>query len=102
MINQEEDESVSNQPENIEKFESRKKLNKVRSMKLQRLRSSSRGRRKPQYDNLSILSSLVGTETSEQPTLIEVTDASPNYMKATTSSHAKDSFQVIFFIKSEN
>ncbi|GAU17919.1 hypothetical protein TSUD_330430 [Trifolium subterraneum] len=77
------DESVSSHQENRGKFESKKKMKKVRSMKLQRL--SSRGR-KPQHDyKFSILSS-VGT--------VEVADASPNYMKGTSSSHAKDSFQI--------
>lgn len=70
-------ESVSS---NQEKLESKKKMKKVRSMKLQRL--SSRGR-KPQYDHK--------VRTTEM-----VEEASPNYMKATGSSHAKDGFQVMF------
>jgi U3 small nucleolar ribonucleoprotein component len=63
-------------------------MKKVRSMKLQRL--SSRGRRKPQHDYKFPILSSVGT--------IEMADASPNYMKGTSSSssHAKDSFQVLF------
>ncbi|XP_050911278.1 calmodulin binding protein PICBP isoform X2 [Lathyrus oleraceus] len=62
--------------------------------KLQRLSSRGRGR-KPQYDlhSLSTISS-VDSETSQHQTPIEVTDSSPNYMKATSSSHAKDSFQI--------
>lgn len=97
MINQKAE--IESQPliENIGKFESKKKLKKVRSMKkLQRLSSRGRGR-KPQYDlhSLSTISS-VDSETSQHQTPIEVTDSSPNYMKATSSSHAKDSFQVVF------
>ncbi|TKY62673.1 calmodulin binding [Spatholobus suberectus] len=87
------DESVCSQPEN-RRLESKKKLKKMRSIRLLRLpskRSTTRGGR-PQYDNLSILSS-VDTESLERPTPIEMADASPNYMKATSSSHAKDSFQ---------
>ncbi|KAL5059246.1 hypothetical protein RYX36_030850 [Vicia faba] len=88
MINQK-----SENESQLLKLESKKKLRKVRSMKkLQRL--SSRGR-KPQYDHsLSIISS-AGSESSQHQTPIEVTDASPNYMKATSSSHAKDSFQIV-------
>ncbi|KAL2320695.1 hypothetical protein Fmac_029664 [Flemingia macrophylla] len=70
------------------RLEPKKKLKKVRSIRLLRLpskRSSARGVRS-QYDNLSILSS-IGTESLEMP------DASPNYMKATSSSHAKDSLE---------
>ncbi|XP_045798037.1 calmodulin binding protein PICBP [Trifolium pratense] len=79
------DESVSSHQENRGKFESKKKMKKVRSMKLQRL--SSRGRKSQHDHKFSILSS-VGT--------VEVADASPNYMKGTSSSssHAKDSFQI--------
>ncbi|KAK7396202.1 hypothetical protein VNO78_17036 [Psophocarpus tetragonolobus] len=87
------DESVSNQPEN-RRVESKKKLKKVRSIRLVRLpskRSSTRGGR-PQYDNLSILSS-VDTQSLEGPTPLDLADASPNYMKATSSSHAKDGLQ---------
>ncbi|KAL5154813.1 Calmodulin binding protein PICBP [Glycine soja] len=83
-------ESVSSQPENRGRLESKKKLKKVRSIRLVRLpskRSSTRGGR-PQYDPLSI-----DTKSLEGPTPIEMADASPNYMKATSSSHAKDSFQ---------
>jgi hypothetical protein len=56
-------------------------------MKLQRL--SSRGR-KPQHDHKFPILSSVGT--------VEIADASPNYMKGTSSSssHAKESFQVLF------
>lgn len=88
-------ESVSSQPENRGRLESKKKLKKVRSIRLVRLpskRSSTRGGR-PQYDPLSI-----DTKSLEGPTPIEMADASPNYMKATSSSHAKDSFQVSFLI----
>jgi hypothetical protein len=81
------EESVSSHQENRGKFESKKKMKKVRSMKLQRL--SSRGRKSQNDHKFSILSS-VGT--------VEMADASPNYMKGTSSSssHAKDSFQVLF------
>ncbi|XP_058737858.1 calmodulin binding protein PICBP-like [Vicia villosa] len=93
MINQKAEIESQLLIENRGKLESKKKLKKIRSMKkLQRL--SSRGR-KPQYDHsLSIISS-VGSESSLHQTPIEVTDASPNYMKATSSSHAKDSFQIV-------
>lgn len=84
------EESVFNQPEKKGKWESKKKLKKVRSIRLHRLssmRSSTRG----------------GTECSEQPSPIEVADASPNYMKATTCSDAKDSFQVsLLILKTED
>lgn len=70
----ESEESVSS---NQEKLESKKKMKKVRSMKLQRL--SSRGR-KPHYDH--------------KVRTTEVVEASPNYMKATGSSNAKDGFQI--------
>jgi len=90
------DESVSSQPEN-RRLESKKKLKKVRSIRLVRLpskRSSARGR--PQYDHhLSILSS-VSTENLEGVTPPDMADASPHYMKGTSSSHAKDSVQVIY------
>jgi hypothetical protein len=81
------EESVSSHQENRGKFESKKKMKKGRSMKLQRL--SSRGRKSQNDHKFSILSS-VGT--------VEMADASPNYMKGTSSSssHAKDSFQVLF------
>ncbi|XP_014489767.1 interaptin [Vigna radiata var. radiata] len=86
------DESVSSQSEN-RRLESKKKLKKVRSIRLVRLpskRSSIRGR--PQYDHLSILSS-VSTENLEGVTPLDMADASPHYMKGTSSSHAKDSVQ---------
>ncbi|WJX78287.1 hypothetical protein P8452_61526 [Trifolium repens] len=78
-------ESVSSHQENRGKFESKKKMKKVKSMKLQRL--SSRGR-KPQHDHKFPILSSVGT--------VEIADASPNYMKGTSSSssHAKESFQI--------
>ncbi|XP_027350083.1 calmodulin binding protein PICBP-like isoform X2 [Abrus precatorius] len=87
-------ESISSLPENRGRLESKRKLKKVRSIRLGRLSSmrSSTRRGKPQYDDLIILSS-VGTESLEGPTPIDMADASPNYMKATSSSHAKDSFQ---------
>jgi len=72
----ESEESVSS---NQEKLESKKKMKKVRSMKLQRL--TSRGR-KLHYD--------------PKVRTTDVVEASPNYMKATGSSHAKDGFQVMF------
>lgn len=97
MINQ----KVQNEGSYSGKLESKKKLKKVRSIRLARLssmRSSTATRGgKNQYDNLSILSS-DETESLEQPTPIEVVDASPNYMKGTSSSHAKDNFQVILLI----
>jgi len=90
------DESVSSQPEN-RRLESKKKLKKVRSIRrLVRLPSkgsSTRGR--PQYDHLSIPSS-VSTDNLEGVTPLDMADASPHYMKGTSSSHAKDSVQVIF------
>lgn len=95
MINQ----KAQNEGSYSGKLESKKKLKKVRSIRLARLssiRSSTRGG-KNQYDNLSILSS-DETQSLEQPTPIEVVDASPNYMKGTSSSHAKDNFQVILLI----
>ncbi|XP_057438006.1 calmodulin binding protein PICBP-like [Lotus japonicus] len=83
------EDSVSIQQENRGKLDSKKKLKKVRSIRLQRLSKGG----KPQHDNLSILSS-VTTEGSEEQTPIEMADASPSYMKGTTSSsHAKDGFQ---------
>ncbi|KAJ1404166.1 Calmodulin-binding domain, plant [Sesbania bispinosa] len=88
------EESVSSQPERTGRLESKKKIKKVRSIRLHRLssmRSSTRGW-KPHDDNLSILSS-DGTESSGHPTSIGMADGSPNYMKATSSSHAKDGFQ---------
>ncbi|RDX92636.1 hypothetical protein CR513_25191, partial [Mucuna pruriens] len=84
---------AESQTGNRGRLESKKKLKKVRSIRLVRLpskRSSTRG--KPLYDNLSILSS-VDTECLERPTPLEMADASPNYMKGTSSSHAKDSLQ---------
>ncbi|KAK7336494.1 hypothetical protein VNO77_17036 [Canavalia gladiata] len=87
-------ESISKQPENRGRLESKKKAKKVKSIRLVRLssmRSFSRGM-KPRHDNLSILS-FVGTESLEGPTPIEMADASPSYMKATSSSHARDGFQ---------
>jgi len=75
----ESDQSVSSHQEYIGKLESKKKMKKVRSMKLQRL--SSRGR-KSHYDH--------------KVRTTDVVEASPNYMKATGSSHAKDGFQVMF------
>ncbi|KAL9331526.1 hypothetical protein ACSQ67_001136 [Phaseolus vulgaris] len=87
------DESVSSQPEN-RRLESKKKLKKVRSIRrLVRLPSkgsSTRGR--PQYDHLSIPSS-VSTDNLEGVTPLDMADASPHYMKGTSSSHAKDSVQ---------
>nr|KYP47991.1 hypothetical protein KK1_030349 [Cajanus cajan] len=69
------------------RLESRKKLRPIRLVRLPSKRSSTRGvRMRPQYDNLSIVSS-IGTES------LELADASPNYMKATSSSHAKDSLE---------
>ncbi|CAK8543136.1 unnamed protein product [Lathyrus sativus] len=96
MINQKAE--IESQPliENRGKLESKKKLTKVRSMKkLHRLSSRGRGR-KPLYDHhsLSVISSLA-SESSQHQTPIEVTDSSPNYMKATSSSHAKDIFQIV-------
>ncbi|KAK7284068.1 hypothetical protein RJT34_18805 [Clitoria ternatea] len=77
------EESVSIQAENRGRLEFKKKLKKVRSIRLVRLSSmrSSTREGKAQY----------GTESLEIP--IEMGDASPNYMKGTSSSHAKDSFQ---------
>lgn len=69
------------------RLESRKKLRPIRLVRLPSKRSSTRGvRMRPQYDNLSIVSS-IGTES------LELADSSPNYMKATSSSHAKDSLE---------
>lgn len=88
------EDSVSIQQENRGKLDSKKKLKKVRSIRLQRLSKGG----KPQHDNLSILSS-VTREGSEEQTPVEMTDASPSYMKGTTSSsHSKDGFQVSFLI----
>lgn len=87
-------ESVASQSGNRGRLESMKKVKKVRSIRLVRLpskRSFTRGGRH-QHDNLSIFSS-VDTESLEGSTSVEMADASPNYMKATSSSHAKDSFQ---------
>lgn len=91
---------ASSQPGNRGRLESMKKLKKLRSIRLVRLpskRSSTRGGRYQHDNNLSILSS-IDTESLEGPTPIEMADASPNYMKATSSSHAKDSFQVSLLI----
>lgn len=97
MINQkvETEASFSNNYAKSESVAGKKKLKKVRSIRLLRfpsMRSSSGGRRS-QYENLYMLSS-VATETSNQPTPIQMSDSSPNYMKGTSSSHAKESFQI--------
>ena len=91
------EDSVPSQQENRGRLESKKKLKKVRSIRLHRLSSmrSSTRRGRSQHENLPILSS-IGTESSEGPAPIEMSDASPHYMKGTSSSHAKESFQVKF------
>lgn len=80
--------SVSSNPQDGGRSEPKKKLKGLRSMRLLRLssvRSSIKGP-KSRYENID-------SQSSERPSSVEMSDASPNYMKATSSSHAKESFQ---------
>lgn len=85
--------SVSGEPQKRVGSEPKKKLKGVwsgRLLRLSSMRSSSRRPRSSHYDNLS--------QSSEQPSSNEMLDASPHYMNATSSSHAKESFQASFRI----
>ncbi|KAL1312489.1 hypothetical protein HN51_039099 [Arachis hypogaea] len=89
------EDSLSFQHESIGRLGSGKKLKKMRSIRFPRFSSmrSTNRRGKSKHENLSILSSFA-TESSEMPTTpIEMSDSSPHYMKGTSSSHAKESFQ---------
>ncbi|MED6184708.1 hypothetical protein PIB30_050084 [Stylosanthes scabra] len=90
------EDSVSFHQENIGRLGSVKRLKKMRSIRLHRLSSmrSTNRRGKSKHENLSILSSFA-TESSEMPIAsIQISDSSPHYMKGTSSSHAKESFQI--------
>lgn len=69
--------------------EMKKKVKRLRSIKLPRLPSLKLTTRqaKVQSDCLSVLFS--DAATSQQSTPMEMSDASPNYMKTTTCSNAK-------------
>ena len=74
--------SVSSSPQDESGLESKKKLRGVRSIRLIRLSS--------------MRSSTKGSKSHNENIDSQMLDASPNYMKATSSSHAKESFQASF------
>ena len=74
--------SVSSNPQDEGGLESKKKLRGVRSIRLIRLSS--------------LRSSTKGCKSHNENIDSQMLDESPNYMKATSSSHAKESFQASF------
>ena len=84
------EDSVFCQPVNGGRSEISKKLRSIRLKRISSKKSSRRGSAS-QSESPSMLSS------AETGTPIEISDSSPNYMKATSSSHAKESFQASIF-----
>ncbi|KAI9121706.1 hypothetical protein K1719_008739 [Acacia pycnantha] len=80
--------SVSSNPQDGGRLEPRKKLKGLRSIRLLRLSSMRSSTKGPKSRNENI-----DSQSSGQHSSVEMSDASPNYMKATSSSHAKESFQ---------
>ncbi|KAK4272475.1 hypothetical protein QN277_021029 [Acacia crassicarpa] len=80
--------SVSSNPQEGGRLEPMKKLKGLRSIRLLRLLSMRSSNKGPKSRNENIDSQSPGQHSS-----VEMSDASPNYMKATSSSHAKESFQ---------
>ncbi|KAI4300851.1 hypothetical protein L6164_034181 [Bauhinia variegata] len=85
---------VSSEPEKNGRWEPKIKLKKLRSIRIYRVSSIGSSTRSAKYRSLaSPMASSVDTENSERRNPIEMSDASPHYMKGTSSSHAKESFQ---------
>ncbi|XP_028761441.1 calmodulin binding protein PICBP [Neltuma alba] len=80
--------SVSSNLQDGGRLEPKKKLKGLRSIRLQRLSSMRSSIKGPKSRNENIDSQSSGRHSS-----VVMSDASPNYMKATNSSHSKESFQ---------